>query len=154
MLLETNGNQLTVHVLGGLQPYVYVLDEDVVQSSNIFNNLSNGIHTITVTTDEGCEVSASFSIINKYNFISPNGDGMNDYLDFSYLMEYENALLVIFNRYEDIIFEGSQQNQFIWNGTKAGKELPTGTYWFIIKWTNADTGEINEESGWLMLKKK
>lgn len=68
--------------------------------------------------------------------ISPNGDGLNDGFDIAIFNPIE---LKIFNRYGMEIFEHGEGYTNQWQGQdKAGRELPTGTYFYIFK-THFDT---------------
>ncbi|HHH49996.1 MAG TPA: T9SS type B sorting domain-containing protein, partial [Saprospiraceae bacterium] len=72
--------------------------------------------------------------------ITPNGDHANDVLDIPCLEQYPNNNIKIFNRWGKKIYEADNyQND--WAGTFNGKELPTGTYFYIIK-TKADSEEF------------
>jgi gliding motility-associated-like protein len=77
--------------------------------------------------------------------ISPNGDGLNEVFDISFL----NAKnIVIYNRYGTEIFQyNNYKNE--WDGTsKNGKLLPTGTYFYVIT-------KPNDEmiTGWVYLNR-
>ena len=85
------------------------------------------------------------------NVFTPNNDGTNDVIDFSFLLNRKNARLQIVDRYGTLHFEGNQNNQFIWNGTHNGLKSKTGTYWYIIIWTNAEE-KIVTQKGWILLK--
>ncbi len=75
--------------------------------------------------------------------ISPNGDGINDEFIIPELEEnpgkYPKNELVVFNRWGDIVFQAKPYNND-WTGTnqKNGKDLPAGTYFYIIR---LDIGE-------------
>ena len=58
---NTNGS-FTVTVSGGTANYQYNLNNGVNQSSNIFNNLTQGIYTINVIDMNGCSASVIDSI--------------------------------------------------------------------------------------------
>ena len=69
---------------------------------------------------------------------SPNGDGTNDVLVIRGLEIYPDNSILIFNRWGNKVFEASPYNND-WNGismfglTVGGKELPEGTYFYILK---------------------
>jgi len=71
------------------------------------------------------------------NVITPNGDGVNDALLFPCL---ENPLfpknkLLVFNQWGDeVFFESPYRND--WQGTYQGKDLPVGTYYYILDLRN------------------
>ena len=53
---------ITVNSSGGTSPYTYTLDNGTYQSSNIFNNVIAGTHTIVVKDANGCTKTTSLSI--------------------------------------------------------------------------------------------
>ena len=82
---------------------------------------------------EDITVDSSLNCIEIVNTFSPNGDGINDYwnLDFP---NYSEVNLVIFNKWGNQIKEFSGNNSFQWDGkTREGKDLPSGTYYYIIE---------------------
>lgn len=50
---------ITANVSGGTSPYAYSWSNDISNSTNVDSNLVAGIYTVTVTDDNGCEVSLS-----------------------------------------------------------------------------------------------
>lgn len=65
------------------------------------------------------------------NFISPNGDGQNDYLTFEGLDRFDNATLQVFDQNGIKIFESRQYNNR-WSGTTDGSMLPEGLYFYFL----------------------
>lgn len=77
---------------------------------------------------------------------SPNNDGVNDYLEFEGLENYDSFKLYIFNRWGSKVFEASAPDR-IWDGkanvssiVTIGEDLPDGTYYYIIE--TKDEGKI------------
>ena len=72
------------------------------------------------------------------NAITPNGDGANDELRFEVLENGDPTIfpdnhIVIFNRWGNIVYEAKPYNND-WRGLNAaGKELPHGTYYYILR---------------------
>jgi hypothetical protein len=56
---NANNQTVTVAASGGTPPYQYRLDNGALQSSNTFNNVPNGSHTVTVVDANGCMKEAS-----------------------------------------------------------------------------------------------
>lgn len=92
------------------------------------------IVVIAETENKVCKEEARFVI--RYNDcpipkgISPNGDGLNDAFDLS---QHGATKVQIFNRQgtEVYSYTGNYTNQ--WNGkTSSGKDLPSGTYYYVI----------------------
>lgn len=65
--IDIDKQSITIVGQGGIAPYLYSLDMAVFQSSNIFSNLTPGLHTILLRDANGCE-SAPFNV----NIENPN----------------------------------------------------------------------------------
>ncbi|MFS2186916.1 PKD domain-containing protein [Mucilaginibacter sp. Mucisp84] len=66
-----------------------------------------------------------------YNTFTPNGDGVNDLWEIPNLKDYPTATVAIFNRY-GIKLYGSIGYSQPWNGQYNGKDVPAGTYYYIV----------------------
>ncbi|MFY7743285.1 MAG: gliding motility-associated C-terminal domain-containing protein [Flavobacterium sp.] len=106
--------------------------------------------SIRITTADGCFVEQPITINNIFcgiqKGISPNGDGANDYFDLE-LLDVEK--LSIFNRYG---LEVYQKNNYKteWIGrSNDGKELPTGTYYYVIHFRNSEA-----KTGWIYINRE
>ena len=153
--VEIQGTTVTVQVSGGNPPYQYAMDNNNYQSSNVFTNVRGGDHTIYVISADNCApVSTNINVIELYNVITPNGDGVNDILDYSGLMKKEDSFMQIFDRYGKLLFTGNKSNNYIWDGKAFGKELSTGSYWYIMKWREPGTPTVNQYSGWILVKNR
>lgn len=92
--------------------------------------------------------------VKVFNGITPDGDGINDFLYIQYLDVVEGAAnnkVTILNRWGDIVFEIENYDNVsrVFAGqTDSGKELPTGTYFYKIDF--ASTKSIN---GFISLKR-
>ena len=70
--------------------------------------------------------------VTTYNIITPNGDGFNEEFVIDGIENYVNNLVTIFDRSGSVVFEKEAYDNH-WAGTnKAGKELPTGVYYYYI----------------------
>jgi gliding motility-associated-like protein len=81
------------------------------------------------------------------NAFSPNGDGENDLFIVRGFAGFPE--LLVFNRLGQKVYE-SESYQNDWNGNDLdGKELPTDTYWYVMKFS-----DISEEfKGYIYLKR-
>lgn len=113
--------------------YLYQLDNEPFQQSNIFSNVSSGSHTITVIDANGCSLplNKEIFIIDYPKFFTPNGDGINDFWTISGLIFLKNPKVSIFDRFGKLIFQ--IKNNIGWNGTLNGANLPASDYWFTIE---------------------
>lgn len=92
--------------------------------------------------------------------ISPNGDGINDRLMIRCKNNYPNAVLQVFSRWGTLVYEGEPTG---WAGQFNGKDLPDGTYFYILKLndntftgtgTNRDEGRVGDRyTGYIMLQR-
>lgn len=152
--IEVVGNTATVFVMGGNPPYQYSLDNIIFQNSNVFTDLPRGLHTVFVRDSQNCEtIFKQFLIINLINVITPNGDGMNDVLDYSDLNIKKAVQLEIYDRYGNQVYK-SENKSYIWNGKINGRVLPTGNYWYILNWTEPDTNLPVSYKAWILLKNR
>lgn len=88
---------------------------------------------ITETTEncsaEVCQlITAVPATIKPINIITPNGDGLNDYLEFQFLEFYPNNKLEVFNRWGTKIFEAQP---YLNNWDPA--EFSDGTYFYTLE---------------------
>lgn len=99
---------------------------------------------VNITDENGCTIIESVTIcisetpedeILAINVITPNGDGDNDVLFFPGLELLPGNELVIYNRWGFEVFAQSnyQSGGPLWDGTLNGKDLPTDTYYYILK---------------------
>lgn len=152
--IAVSGTTATIIVSGGTAPYRYSLNDIDYQTSNIFTGLSRGLHTVYVLGADGCQpVSKEFLVLNLINAITPNGDGKNDVLNYSDLRIKQDVTIEVVDRYGAIVYKSSGQN-YIWDGRSNGRTLPTGTYWYILKWIEPDTKLSVSYSGWILIKNR
>ncbi|WP_223606675.1 T9SS type B sorting domain-containing protein [Chryseobacterium sp. OSA05B] len=152
--VDVSGSNATVYATGGTPPYQYSLDGLNYQTSNVFMGLSRGIHKVFVLGSDGClPVTKEFLVLNLVNAITPNGDGLNDVLNYSDLRIKQNVSIEVADRYGAPIYKSSDKN-YIWDGKVNGRNLPTGTYWYVITWTEPDTKLPVSYSGWLLIKNR
>jgi len=70
-------------------------------------------------------------VITPPNTFTPNGDGINDVWLIAGLDTYPGCSVAVYNRYGLQIFLSKGYTR-PWDGTDNGKELPTGTYYYVI----------------------
>ncbi len=89
----------------------------------------------TATTTKSFSVTALNENLGTIpNVISPNFDGINDYIDFSKFIKCGNFEYEIFDRWGLSIISSSNSKQGIWDGrTASGKAVTEGTYFYTIK---------------------
>ncbi|HRN98901.1 MAG TPA: T9SS type B sorting domain-containing protein, partial [Flavobacterium sp.] len=118
----------------GTGDYEYMLDNGVWQDSNVFENVSSGMHIVTVRDKNGCgQVSSSALVINYPHFFTPNGDGYNDTWNINDLAGHENAKINIFDRYGKYL-KTIEPGKSGWDGTYNGRVMPSTDYWFVVNY--------------------
>lgn len=115
---------------------------------NLFGEYLITLEAINDTT--GCSQFYSLNLevegmVEIPNIISPNGDGVNDYLSFnSYGAEALSCS--IYNRWGTLIYQLNHINDR-WNGnTVTGENAPEGVYFYLLNVTGIH-GSILEEKG-------
>lgn len=154
--IDITDTTITANVVGGTAPYQYSIDGINWQDSNIFNNVPRGDHMIYVKDDYDCDpITVTVIVPNLVNVITPNGDGVNDVIDYSALAGKQNLVLSIFDRYGVKVGQADKTNGFKWDGTTLGKKVPTGTYWYSVTWNENDKKNTPFKfSGWVMVKNR
>jgi gliding motility-associated-like protein len=94
-----------------------------------------GIYTLTVTNEYGCVATDDVEVIIDIgipNFFTPNGDGYNDTWEIPFLTLEPEAEVSVYDRFGNLLtrYLPAQGN---WDGTSKGRDMPTGTYWYIIE---------------------
>jgi len=86
--------------------------------------------------------------------VSPNGDGINDFLTIDGISNYPDNKLTILNRNGALVFEGrgydNSNRVFDGHSTKTGRLQLPGTYYFSLEYTV--NGVIKHKTGYVVLK--
>ena len=102
-----------------------------------FTALQDQVFTLTATSLAGnCSASDQVSVkvltaVIPPSAFSPNADGVHDTWVVEGLADYLQSTVQVFNRYGQLVFS-SKGYPAPWDGKMAGKELPSGTYYYII----------------------
>lgn len=154
--VDISNNTVTVTVVGGTAPYKYSMDNINWQDSNVFTSVPRGNSTVYVKDSYDCEpINVEITIPNLINVITPNGDGVNDILDYSELAHKPNFVFNIYDRYGTKLHQGNKLNNYQWDGTINGKKISTGTYWFDMGWNEPNKKQTAiKYSGWIMVKNR
>jgi gliding motility-associated-like protein len=83
-----------------------------------------------------------------YNGFSPNGDDYNQYFEIQGLQSYPNSSLLVYNSWGNLVFKSDGPYKNNWDGKWKGKDLPTGTYFYVLDLNDA---EKTKYSGWVQL---
>lgn len=115
------------------------------------SNTVNTTYTVMVTDINGCVASDTMHVhiypdIFIPNGFSNNGDGKNDFWVIDNIQQFPNCEVEIYNRWGELLFH-SDGYTTPWDGKYKGKDLPVGTYYYVIdlhheKFPNAYTGPL------------
>jgi gliding motility-associated-like protein len=112
---------------------------------------------LTVTDVLGCQKTVQKNIaIVRSCFIgvpkafTPNGDGLNETLYPMYAVKARDLSFRVFNRWGQMLFSTNDWRNG-WDGTFKGQGQDPGTYVWILRYTNVDTGKLVEERGTTIL---
>jgi gliding motility-associated-like protein len=129
-------NTVIVNVTGS-GDYVYSIQNiyGPYQTSNIFENVPIGFHTVYVKDLKECGISEQLiSVLGIPKYFTPNGDGINDSWNIAGVNSqfYKNSIVEIYDRYGKLIkvINGNEQG---WDGRYNGSELPSDDYWYVAK---------------------
>lgn len=132
----------------------YSIDNGVTwQLSNVFNNVpKNKVIAIRVRVKyTSCVGFLEFFTFVMKNVITPNGDNLNDIIDFSGVVNYKDFSGQVFDRYGRVVFKAEKMTPY-WDGYFQGKKLPTSTYWYQVTFEDPASKEITVKTGWILLK--
>ncbi|QEE50826.1 T9SS type B sorting domain-containing protein [Flavobacterium alkalisoli] len=128
-----------------------------ITNPSAFQNTVSGEQLIWVTVENtsGCTASVSFNIYTGQCFIqrgiSPNGDGMNDFFD---LTGFEVQQLNVYNRYGEKVYSFSHYTNE-WGGqSDNGSELPSGTYYYSINFSDPNPTYGSQHTGWIYINRQ
>ncbi|WCO00345.1 T9SS type B sorting domain-containing protein [Psychroserpens ponticola] len=125
-------NNITVTV-SGIGNYMYQLDDDEPQLSNVFQNVSIGYHTIKIIDMNGCaEVSKEIVVIDAPKFMTPNDDGYFDTWHITGVETLPGTIIYIYDRYGKLLTKLDSSSDG-WNGRYNGNLMPANDYWFLAK---------------------
>ena len=135
-------NSITVNI-SGIGNYVFILDDGEPQTSNVFDNVTYGVHTVTVRDLNGCEdVTTEVVVIDIPKFFTPNSDGFNDAWHIIGIDQLPGTVVYIYNRYGKLL-KTLPDSIIGWDGTFNGENMPADDYWYVAKVVqNGNTFEV------------
>ena len=110
--------------------------DNPITSNPIASNTVTTNYTVTVVDVNGC---SNYDTVTVYiypeikipNGFSPNADGKNDTWMVDLIHLFPDCEVEVYNRWGEQLFY-SKGYSAPWNGYYKGKELPVGTYYYII----------------------
>jgi len=154
--LDIANNTVTIIANGGVPAYQYSINGTNWQASNVFTGLPRGENTFYIKDSYDCDpVLVTITVPNLVNAITPNGDNVNDGVDYSALAYKKDLVFTVYNRYGNKIYVGDKIRNYKWDGTSGGKKIPTGTYWYSVTWTEDNKSKTQiKYDGWILVKNR
>ena len=140
----TDDNSVTVNVTSGTGGnYVYSIDAEFgpFQTSNLFENLTYGFHSVYIKDLNECGVTKKIiSVLGVPKYFTPNGDGVNDFWNIRGVSKefYPDTAIYIYDRYGKLYAKISPLGAG-WDGTYNGNLALSDDYWYYIE---VDDGRI------------
>lgn len=102
--------------------------------------LTDQVYTLTAIGDFGCTATDQITVkilkpVKVPNVFTPNGDNIHDQWMIPNLADYPGATVEVFNRYGQQVYYSAGYGT-AWDGKYKGKDLPAGTYYYIIQLQN------------------
>lgn len=98
---------------------------------------------VTITSPDGCVYTANttVTVLNTSQLImpsafTPNGDGLNDQINFIVRGNFTLTTFSIYNRWGEKIFS-TNDSTIGWDGTNHGQQSEIGTYVFVVEGLDA-----------------
>ncbi|MCW4469683.1 HYR domain-containing protein [Flavobacterium sp. MFBS3-15] len=137
-------------------------DEPLALTTMLANNTSYYVRNRDAATE--CESPEAFEVevkfigceVTGYNYLTPNGNGENEYLEFKNIANFPKNRLEIFNRQGKKLYETQAygQNGNLFDGrTSSGSNsyLPTGNYYYVLEYLNEVTGQSHVIKGFFYI---
>ncbi|KQS91561.1 choice-of-anchor L domain-containing protein [Chryseobacterium sp. Leaf394] len=132
----------------------YSLDNGLTwQNSNIFTNVpKNKLVFIQVRVKTtSCVGYLEYYTFNMQNVITPNGDNVNDIIDFRGVAGNKNFTAQVSDRYGRVVYRYEKVRPY-WDGFFQGKKLSTSSYWYQITFEDPASKQTTVKTGWILLK--
>ena len=93
-------------------------------------------YAVYVIAENGCAASDTMLLTVIPDFVpntgfTPNGDGINDVWVIGNLELFPDIEVIIFNRWGELLFSSNGYSE-PWDGLYEGKEVPVGTFYYVI----------------------
>lgn len=123
-------NNITV-TISGIGNYLYVLNDNAPQDSNVFENVPIGANLITIIDLNGCsKVTKEVVVLDTPKFMTPNDDGYFDTWHITGVETLPGTIVYIYDRYGKQLTQLTSSSRG-WDGTLNGQKMPATDYWFV-----------------------
>lgn len=146
---DENNGSIELELSQEYSDLTYSID-DQLQSVPFFDNLSAGLHNISISKGVDCTLDTSLLVSSDPcplfipDAFSPNADGIND--EFRIFTSDNNDILVksyaIFDRWGGHIFNAENfsihESNHWWDGSVNAKNITQGLYVYVIELVHVD----------------
>jgi len=145
-----------------------VVTGDLINSTDsVFDNSDDNSYEendfTSINVSGFCAYGGGSSDFQIFNGITPNGDGLNDFFRIQGIENYPDNNVKIFNRWGVQVYQmdGYGQGNNLFYGISEGRatlqkerELPSGTYFYILTFTSDNNPGEESYSGYLYINRK
>jgi len=157
-VINVNYNESGTMIITASNPSNGVLEYSVDngltwQNSNTFTNVPrNTVISIRVRVkNTSCVGFLEYFTFVMQNVITPNGDNINDIIDFRIVNKNKDFKASIFDRYGKEVYRESSLQPY-WDGYFQGKRLNTSSYWYQVSFEDPASKKPVVKTGWILLK--
>ncbi|MDO3426857.1 choice-of-anchor L domain-containing protein [Chryseobacterium sp. APV1] len=157
-VINVNYNENGTMIITASNPSNGVLEYSVDngltwQNSNTFTNVPrNTVVSIRVRVkNTSCVGFLEYFTFVMQNVITPNGDNINDIIDFRIVNKNKDFKASIFDRYGREVYRESSLQPY-WDGYFQGKRLNTSSYWYQVSFEDPASKKPVVKTGWILLK--
>lgn len=157
-VINVNYNENGTMIITASNPSNGVLEYSVDngltwQNSNTFTNVPrNTVISIRVRVkNTSCVGFLEYFTFVMQNVITPNGDNINDIIDFRIVNKNKDFKASIFDRYGREVYRESSLQPY-WDGYFQGKRLNTSSYWYQVSFEDPASKKPVVKTGWILLK--
>ena len=112
------------------EPLDYETEPMVELIVEVYDGANATIDTLFIEVGDENE-----KLFDADNTFSPNGDGVNDIWQIRTPGAYGDCLFTIFNQFGQEVFQQTGYDN-PWDGQKDGRDLPVGTYYYVVECAN------------------
>jgi len=135
----------------GPDEYWFRLDDGPFVNNGVFDNVTPGLHNVTIAERSGCgEIIVEVFVFGYPDYFTPNNDGFHDTWNIIGGERLPGTILYIYDRYGKFLKQLDTVGSG-WDGTYNGNPLPSSDYWFKIEFEQ--DGVKGEATGHFAMKR-
>ena len=132
----TNNGYINLSLSGGTAGYQYLWSTG--SANSIITQIGEGVFSVVVTDANSCTASFSYQLtlaecdVEPAQFFTPNGDGYNDTWSITNAQYFDNARVIVFDRWGTRVHEQKGIYES-WDGKSyLGIPVPDAVYYFFF----------------------